>query len=132
MIEVIKHKSQYPGLKIGDRLTFSIADSCGQCERCESGLEQKCTSLFKVRQLSIYILTNQIGLFGMILTIRLEYGDVNAIVYIARPRELKQREWFCLGKKLRINCVRLNCVHDTFVVLEASKYSKNLPSVTQC
>ncbi|MDP6937221.1 MAG: zinc-binding dehydrogenase [Planctomycetota bacterium] len=31
----------------GDRVTWSIAASCGTCERCTSGLEQKCTHLWK-------------------------------------------------------------------------------------
>jgi D-arabinose 1-dehydrogenase-like Zn-dependent alcohol dehydrogenase len=33
---------------VGDRLTFSIADSCGICEFCYKGLNQKCVKLFKV------------------------------------------------------------------------------------
>ena len=48
VVEVIEHKSQNLNLKIGDRITFTIADFCQQCERCEGGLQQKCLSLFKV------------------------------------------------------------------------------------
>jgi Zn-dependent alcohol dehydrogenase len=29
-------------------LTFSVADSCGKCEFCLRGLNQKCVKLFKV------------------------------------------------------------------------------------
>jgi len=32
---------------VGERVTWSIAASCGECERCERGLEQKCTRLWK-------------------------------------------------------------------------------------
>lgn len=49
VIKVIKHKTANNNVKIGDRLTFSIADSCLQCERCKDGIEQKCTRLFKVQ-----------------------------------------------------------------------------------
>lgn len=48
VIEVIQHKIANNNVKIGDRLTFSIADSCLNCERCDDGIEQKCTALFKV------------------------------------------------------------------------------------
>ena len=37
--------------------------------------------------------------------------------------------WFCLKKKPRINTVRVNCVHDFSELFEASKYSKNLPTM---
>lgn len=33
--------------RIGDRVTWSIAASCGCCNRCKNGLLQKCESLFK-------------------------------------------------------------------------------------
>ena len=54
-------------------------------------------------------------------------------------RDFQQRErckidnqlWFCLRKKPRINSVRVNCVYDLFELFEASKYSKNVPSVAQ-
>jgi len=34
-------------LKIGDRITWSVAVSCKDCEYCRRGLTQKCTRLFK-------------------------------------------------------------------------------------
>lgn len=34
-------------LSIGDRVTWTIMASCGQCHFCERGLPQKCESLFK-------------------------------------------------------------------------------------
>ena len=48
VVEVIKHKCPHNSVKVGDRLTFTIADFCHACERCESDLPQKCFSLFKV------------------------------------------------------------------------------------
>ena len=47
-VEIVDHKRENFNLKIGDRATFCIADSCGQCEFCLNGLSQKCKSLFKV------------------------------------------------------------------------------------
>ena len=34
-------------LQVGDRVTWSTAVSCGKCDRCKSGLPQKCRSLSK-------------------------------------------------------------------------------------
>lgn len=48
VVEVVAHRRSESDLSIGDRLTFSVADSCGQCEFCLSGLNQKCVKLFKV------------------------------------------------------------------------------------
>ncbi len=48
VVEVIKHRRPESDLAVGDRLTFSVADSCGSCEFCLSGLNQKCIHLFKV------------------------------------------------------------------------------------
>lgn len=47
-VEVIHHKRKNFDLKVGDRATFSIADSCGTCEFCLNDLSQKCVKLFKV------------------------------------------------------------------------------------
>jgi threonine dehydrogenase-like Zn-dependent dehydrogenase len=47
-VEVVEHKRDNIDLNIGDRITFSIADSCGNCDFCLNGLSQKCKSLFKV------------------------------------------------------------------------------------
>jgi len=48
VVEVVSHRRPESDLIEGDRLTFSIADSCHKCEFCVRGLEQKCTKLFKV------------------------------------------------------------------------------------
>lgn len=48
IVEVVSHRRPESDLVKGDRLTFSIADSCTKCEFCLKGLEQKCTKLFKV------------------------------------------------------------------------------------
>lgn len=34
-------------LRVGDRVTWSVAASCGCCSRCEVGIPQKCETLFK-------------------------------------------------------------------------------------
>ena len=34
-------------LAVGDRVVWSVAASCGKCDRCQRGLTQKCRSLFK-------------------------------------------------------------------------------------
>ena len=34
--------------KIGDLVTFTLCDVCHECERCKTGLEQKCRNLSKV------------------------------------------------------------------------------------
>lgn len=49
IVEVVNHRRPESDLIEGDRLTFSVADSCFKCEFCDKGLEQKCTKLFKVR-----------------------------------------------------------------------------------
>ncbi|XP_072051199.1 L-threonine 3-dehydrogenase-like [Amphiura filiformis] len=46
--EVIRHeRGPEFECKPGDRITFSIADSCDECQRCRHGLPQKCVKLFK-------------------------------------------------------------------------------------
>ncbi|CAF4787964.1 unnamed protein product, partial [Rotaria sp. Silwood1] len=47
IVEVVTHRRPESDLAVGDRLTFSVADSCGQCEFCLTGLNQKCVKLFK-------------------------------------------------------------------------------------
>ncbi|CAF0864766.1 unnamed protein product [Adineta ricciae] len=47
VVEVIDHRRPESNLAIGDRLTFSVADCCGNCEFCLKGLNQKCVKLFK-------------------------------------------------------------------------------------
>lgn len=34
-------------VRVGDRITWSVASSCGQCPRCTGGLPQKCLELLK-------------------------------------------------------------------------------------
>lgn len=34
-------------IQVGDRVTWSVAASCGSCHRCASGIPQKCDSLLK-------------------------------------------------------------------------------------
>lgn len=48
-VEILAHKRDPSvfDLKIGDRATFSIADTCGECEFCTNNLSQKCVKLFK-------------------------------------------------------------------------------------
>ncbi len=48
VVEVVAHRRSESDLSVGDRLTFSVADSCGKCEFCLRGLNQKCVKLFKV------------------------------------------------------------------------------------
>ena len=54
-VEIVDHKRANSDLKIGDRVTFSIADSCGNCEFCLNDLSQKCTKLFKVTWSEFYL-----------------------------------------------------------------------------
>ena len=49
--EVIECKRSDVNVKVGDRVTFSIADSCQACQLCKSNLPQKCAKLLKVREL---------------------------------------------------------------------------------
>ena len=37
-----------PGIAVGDRVVFSVTDSCGNCPRCRAGLSAKCISVRKV------------------------------------------------------------------------------------
>ncbi|CAF0709770.1 unnamed protein product [Brachionus calyciflorus] len=46
-VEIVSHKRNNFDLNIGDRATFSIADTCGTCEFCTNDLSQKCVKLFK-------------------------------------------------------------------------------------
>jgi D-arabinose 1-dehydrogenase-like Zn-dependent alcohol dehydrogenase len=55
VVEVVAHRRPESDLMEGDRLTFSIADSCNKCEFCLKGLQQKCTKLFKVKFMFILI-----------------------------------------------------------------------------
>ncbi len=54
------------GFALGDRVTWTIADSCGQCPACtEYGLPEKCEKLFKYGHASVH---NGTGLNGCYAT----------------------------------------------------------------
>lgn len=60
-----------PGLSIGDRVTWSIADSCGTCPCCtEYGLPEKCDDLFKYGHASINNGSGLNGCYSSIIHIR--------------------------------------------------------------
>ena len=40
--------STRPGIAVGDRVVFSVTDSCGDCQRCRAGMTAKCVSVRKV------------------------------------------------------------------------------------
>lgn len=40
--------SRRGGIQVGDRVVFSVTDTCGRCDRCLVGLSAKCTSVRKV------------------------------------------------------------------------------------
>lgn len=40
--------SRRDGIRVGDRVVFSVTDTCGRCARCRAGLSAKCTSVRKV------------------------------------------------------------------------------------
>ena len=48
-------------LSVGDRITWSICISCGQCKLCESGIPQKCAS---VKKFGHEVLDGDSGLLG--------------------------------------------------------------------
>jgi putative phosphonate catabolism associated alcohol dehydrogenase len=53
--EVVALGAGRDDLEIGDRITWSIADSCGHCPACVAyGLPQKCESLFKYGHATIH------------------------------------------------------------------------------
>ncbi|CAH1233805.1 SORD [Branchiostoma lanceolatum] len=47
VLEVVRDRRGDGGLPVGSRVTFSIIDSCFNCDRCSAGLPQKCRQLFK-------------------------------------------------------------------------------------
>ncbi len=49
----VTHDSAGAPLAVGDRVTWSIAASCGACFFCRNGIPQKCASLFKYGHESI-------------------------------------------------------------------------------
>ncbi|MBN1341263.1 MAG: zinc-binding dehydrogenase [Phycisphaerae bacterium] len=49
----LQHDSSGTPLAVGDRVTWSIAASCGKCFFCTHGIPQKCESLFKYGHESI-------------------------------------------------------------------------------
>ncbi len=40
--------SQRPGFRVGDRVVFSVTDTCGECARCRAGLSAKCLDVRKI------------------------------------------------------------------------------------
>lgn len=48
-------------LSVGDRITWSVCISCGQCKQCESGIPQKCES---VKKFGHEVLDGDSGLLG--------------------------------------------------------------------
>ena len=40
--------SQRPGFQVGDRVVFSVTDTCGECARCRAGLSAKCLDVRKL------------------------------------------------------------------------------------
>ena len=68
--EIIDIKDR-PGFGIGDRVTWSIADSCGICPCCtEYGLPEKCIELFKYGHASLNNGSGLNGCYSSIIHIR--------------------------------------------------------------
>ncbi|XP_038072858.1 L-threonine 3-dehydrogenase-like [Patiria miniata] len=57
-------RRNHGNLSPGDRITFSVMDSCGECERCTQGLTQKCAKLFKYGHSSIHVRTGLSGCYA--------------------------------------------------------------------
>ena len=53
--EGVTHDATGKALAIGQRVTWSIAASCGKCFYCQHGIPQKCTALFKYGHESIEV-----------------------------------------------------------------------------
>ena len=67
----IIHINDRPGFATGDRVTWSIADSCGNCPCCtEYGLPEKCDQLFKYGHASIHKGSGLNGCYSTIIHIR--------------------------------------------------------------
>ena len=66
-VEIIENRrrTNTSDLSAGDRVTFSIVDSCGNCEFCRNNLNQKCKNLFKVK--STFVIINRRKTFLLIL-----------------------------------------------------------------
>jgi D-arabinose 1-dehydrogenase-like Zn-dependent alcohol dehydrogenase len=73
-IEVVDHRRSSGGhdsaLAVGDRLTFTLVDNCGQCEPCLNDLSQKCAHLFKYGHASIQNGTGFNGCYASHIVIR--------------------------------------------------------------
>ncbi len=46
--EVVETRRKEYDIKVGDRITFSVADSCQTCYQCQYNLPQKCSKVSKV------------------------------------------------------------------------------------
>ena len=69
-VEIVDHKRKDFDLKVGDRVTFCIADSCGECEFCLNDLSQKCVKLFKYGHASTSSGTGFNGCYATHIVIR--------------------------------------------------------------
>ena len=58
--DAVQDYSGHP-LAVGDRITWSVCISCGQCEQCDSGIPQKCIS---VKKFGHEVLKGDSGLLG--------------------------------------------------------------------
>lgn len=69
--EVVAIGAGREDLEIGDRITWSIADSCGHCPACVAyGLPQKCESLFKYGHASTHDGSGLNGCFASHIVLR--------------------------------------------------------------
>jgi putative phosphonate catabolism associated alcohol dehydrogenase len=57
-------------LRIGDRVVWSVTVSCGSCDRCRSGLTQKCRSLTKYGHDRVGVHGDLAGAFGSHMQLR--------------------------------------------------------------
>ncbi len=68
---VVQADQRRPKLSAGDRITWSIADSCGECPMCtDHQLPQKCQSLFKYGHAAIDNGTGLNGCYGSHIVLR--------------------------------------------------------------
>ena len=69
-----------PDLTLGQLVTFCVCDVCGECDRCLTGLTQKCRRLMKVRtcRYSFVCVAEDVGtcLWGACMYRTYEVGQV--------------------------------------------------------
>ncbi|XP_071794887.1 L-threonine 3-dehydrogenase-like [Asterias amurensis] len=61
---VLNERCNPSNLLAGDRVTFSVIDSCGECERCAEGMNQKCHSIFKYGHSSLHVRSGLSGTYS--------------------------------------------------------------------